>query len=151
MPSLADRFWAKVRKTDGCWLWIGSRAKRGYGKIQVGVRSANGHPVAEYAHRVSWQLHKGEIPVGQLVMHKCDNPSCVRPDHLFVGSYQDNTDDMYAKGREARGANIHGKLSDDAVRQIRSLSGTQREIAARFGVSQAQISLIRTRRQWTHV
>jgi hypothetical protein len=89
--TVPERFWSKVQKSDGCWLWNGR----------------NGPPAArmliagrfELAHRVSWRLHFGEIPAGKYVCHHCDNPPCVRPDHLFVGTPRDNMRDMIAKGR----------------------------------------------------
>lgn len=91
--SLETRFWAKVDKTDGCWLWTGSRDHKGYGRLNVDRK-----PVA--AHRLLILLTTGEMPAaGQVVCHHCDTPACVRPDHLFVGTQSDNIRDMYAKGR----------------------------------------------------
>lgn len=91
---LADRFWEKVRKTDGCWEWLAYTCKFGYGRIG-GVRGQ----VLD-AHRVSWELHNGPIPEGICVLHHCDNPPCTNPDHLFLGTLSDNLADMYAKGRQ---------------------------------------------------
>jgi hypothetical protein len=92
---LAERFWGKVRKGAGCWVWTGSRIPKGYGKIQLGRRGTS----PRFAHRISWELHFGPIPQGLWVLHKCDNPSCVKPSHLFLGTAKDNTSDMMAKGR----------------------------------------------------
>lgn len=97
-----ERFWAKVNK-DGptvraelgpCWAWTADRNHKGYGRLQLGGN------VVELAHRYSWALHVGPIPEGMLVCHHCDNPVCVRPEHLFVGTAKDNTADMIAKGRQ---------------------------------------------------
>lgn len=94
-----DRFWRQVQKSDGCWIWAGALSSTGYGVI--GVQ----HPVKRnlYAHRVSYELHIGPVPDGYFVCHRCDNPRCVRPDHLFVGTHRDNMADMVAKGRSNAG------------------------------------------------
>lgn len=85
---IADRFWAKVEKTEGCWEWTGSKSRKGYGQFNEGR-----------AHRVSWEMHNGPIPEGMFVCHHCDNPPCVRPDHLFIGDNAANMRDAFAKGR----------------------------------------------------
>lgn len=96
---LVVRFWRAVIKTDDCWLWtacrqnFGGKIRRpGYGKIGEGS-------CVLYAHRVSWELHYGLIPEGKDVLHKCDNPGCVRPDHLFLGDQASNMLDAWVKGR----------------------------------------------------
>lgn len=86
------RFWAKVRKSDGCWSWLATTDNDGYGKIKVSSKDG-------LAHRFSWQLHFGPIPKGMRVLHTCDNPPCTNPKHLFLGTNQDNTRDAIAKGR----------------------------------------------------
>lgn len=95
-----DRFWAKVDKSGDCWVWTASvfRERLGYGKFQTG--SNRGESRVAYAHRVSWELHFGPIPNGLFVCHHCDNPPCVRPDHLFLGTAADNVRDMDRKGRD---------------------------------------------------
>lgn len=91
-----DRFWRLTFKTDGCWHYIGNRAPFGYGLIWV-------HNKLTTTHRYSWRLHFGEIPAGMQVLHKCDEPSCVNPAHLFLGTQRDNMHDMIAKGRGVLG------------------------------------------------
>lgn len=102
MISIADitekiqgYFWAKVNKTDGCWEWMATKAqgKWPYGNMRVGKRSK------VLVHRVSWMIHFGNIPEAMQVCHHCDNPSCVRPDHLFLGTQKQNIRDCIAKGR----------------------------------------------------
>lgn len=94
------RFWANVRKSDGCWNWIGRKVKSTkklfYGTLKIGEHGM-------LAHRFSWELHNGEIPLRKQVLHKCDNGLCVRPDHLFIGTQLDNVRDMIAKGRRVYG------------------------------------------------
>jgi hypothetical protein len=86
------RFWAKVCKTDTCWLWTGVKSV-GYGHMWDG----SGRP--KHAHRLSWEIHHGPIPSGMDVLHRCDTPACVRPDHLFIGTASDNMLDAVSKGR----------------------------------------------------
>jgi hypothetical protein len=101
---LGERFWLKVRKGEGCWEWQGARLPHGYGHLSVPDR---GHV---NAHRIAWELTNGEIPDGLWVLHHCDNPPCVRPDHLFLGTAQDNVDDSIRKGRRSGGASAHAAL-----------------------------------------
>jgi hypothetical protein len=86
------RFWAKVDKTTDCWLWTGGKHRQGYGQISIARKMA-------LAHRVSYELEVGPIPPGMSVLHKCDVPGCVRPDHLFTGTQKDNMADCARKGR----------------------------------------------------
>jgi len=86
------RFWAKVQKTENCWLWLGELVGNGYGRFYI-------HNGIFVAHRMSWIIHNGPIPNGLFVCHHCDNPPCVRPDHLFLGTNSDNMKDCAAKGR----------------------------------------------------
>ena len=119
MPAyepVETRFWKKVRKTETCWIWIAGVNAKGYGTMKP-----EGEYIPMLAHRFSWTLHCGEIPGGLCVLHKCDNPSCVRPDHLFLGTRADNNIDMHAKGRGGAGRTGPGsrrKLSDWEVREM---------------------------------
>src|ERR1700756_2891954 len=99
-----DRFWAKVAKGPGCWEWQGKRHYKGYGHFTV---RGQGRRRTLKAHRVSWELANGPIPEGLHVLHSCDNPPCVNPDHLFLGTDMDNVHDRDAKGRR----NVAGSRS----------------------------------------
>src|SRR4030043_140451 len=108
-----DRFWEKVNKTNSCWLWTASGTAQGYGRFRIGHKK-------QLAHRISWEIHNGPIPIGMLVCHKCDNPPCVNPHHLFLGSISDNTKDMYLKKRrsQSRANNGNAKLNKKQVQSI---------------------------------
>lgn len=110
-----ERLWRHVEKSDGCWVWTGSLANWGYGQIKV-----DGRP--ERTHRLSWTIHFGPIPDGLDVLHTCDNPPCVRPDHLFLGTDGDNAQDMASKGRQRYAwplASHRAKLTVEQVMEIR--------------------------------
>lgn len=111
--TFESRFWAKVRKGDDCWVWRGGRRFNGYGIIMRGNRF-------EAAHRVSWELAHGLIPSGLLVCHHCDNPPCVRPDHLFIGDHKANSADMVAKGRQRGKAPLKPKVLSPAERRLQT-------------------------------
>lgn len=146
-----ERFWKYVNKTDGCWFWTGFLNMNGYGRIARGGK-ANG---MEAAHRFSYRLHKGD-PGRLVVMHECDNPACVNPDHLVLGTQKENVADMIAKGRgnwrcPAGEGNPNSKLTEVIVREIRSSSEAGKDIAKRLGVSTTTVSDVRRRRLWQHV
>lgn len=146
--TLLDRFNAKITvDKTGCWLWTACLNGAGYGRIRVNRKTLK-------AHRVSYELHKGPIPDGLFVCHSCDVPSCVNPDHLWLGTSQDNVDDCVRKGRQTRGEKIaQSKLTESDVKQIRSLYPklSQYKLAAKFKVDQSAISDIITRESWSHV
>lgn len=119
-PPIEARFWAKVDKSEECWIWTGSRQYSGYGRFG----GSAGHPVG--AHRFAYELTYGPIPDGLFVCHRCDNPPCVRPDHLFLGTVTDNNRDTDSKGRTSHGeAHPSAKLSDQDVRDIRRLAAEE--------------------------
>jgi len=133
---------------NGCWIWTSARTPTGYGSIWVGSNAR--------AHRVSWELHRGPIPVGLHVLHRCDVPLCVRPEHLFLGTHNENMADMVAKGRYVvmRGAtNGMAKLTADDVRAIRRRwpGETYLALGRAFGVTKATVGSIIRGRTWTHV
>lgn len=149
---LKDRFWAKVKRGPNCWTWTAFTTSDGYGRLwALGV---NG-----YAHRVSWMIHHGAPMPSRMVLHKCDNPRCVRPSHLFLGTQIDNMRDAVAKGRLSPSRNRGeknglAKLCEADVRAILKLhrkGRTQRELAERFGVSAATIWYLLDGRTWKHV
>lgn len=130
-----------------CWWWTAGVNETGYGRIQT----KNG---PSRAHRISYELHKGPIPQGMGVLHRCDQPGCVNPDHLFLGTPADNAADREAKGRNRppRGEGQRSaKLTENQVREIRAASGKQRDIAKRFGVTQANVWAILARKTWAHI
>lgn len=96
ISPILDRFWKNVKRTSYCWEWIGSKDKDGYGRF------SRSHNISVRAHRFSYELHK-QPSMGFLILHHCDNPSCVNPDHLYAGNFQDNADDKSKRKR------IHGK------------------------------------------
>lgn len=153
--SVEGRFWAKVNKSDDCWLWTAGKDSSGYGKLNVGSRADLKQTIIS-AHRLSWQIHFGEIPEGLLVCHTCDVPACVNPDHLFLGTDQDNTDDMLKKnrGNKAKGsANGSARLDEEIVRCIRKYYPmfTQKQLRLMFTVGKSTMHDIVHHNTWKHV
>jgi hypothetical protein len=165
---LTERFWSKVEKNSPipthrpelgpCWVWTASRDRYGYGRL-----SENGKTIG--AHRISWEIAVGAIPDGLWVLHQCDNPSCVRPDHLFLGTPRENSKDRVSKGRHVnagamfhprRGmANHNARLTEQDVREIRSRYASEqvgiRPLAKQYGVHRTVVRDILRRRIWSHV
>ena len=133
-----QRFWQKVDKTDGCWEWTGCKKRHGYGKFFADGKDC-------FAHRWSYEAHNGPIPPGLFVCHKCDNPRCVRPDHLFVGTAKDNTQDCLKKGRFSLPPPYKGKLTLEQVsviRRLKSLGFRCHELGEMFGCARSNIGHI---------
>lgn len=167
IERLASRFWNKVDKSGECWIWTACRNPHGYGKFALSI---DGKWRLRDAHRVAWELANDSIPDGICVCHKCDNPSCVNPSHLFLGTQAENLADMKAKKRGTlgdkstalrmpeklpRGAeNVSTRLTPDQVRAIReqrTQGASQNEIARRFGISQSTVRQIVNRKTWKHL
>ena len=147
--STADRFNAYVMRGAGCWEWQGAKDYNGYGRLNVNA-------VPELAHRLSWKLLCHDITPDQHVCHRCDNPGCVRPEHLFLGDQVANNADKMAKKRHRFGVSRgedHGqaKLSAEQVRAIRGASGVSRVVGEAFGISGRQVREIRSRTAWRHI
>lgn len=173
-----ERFWARVQKSDGCWIWTGNRTYQGYGSTyNAGYYEGK----REGAHRIAYRLTYGDFPKELLVCHHCDNPPCVRPDHLFLGSNKDNLLDAKNKGRLPKGEkhwrylrseltkrgykrpgmdwirgsrNHNSKLTESDVRIIRSLrkAGSRCvDLAKAFGIKSCTVESICSLKSWKHV
>lgn len=145
-------FHSKYRVSEsGCWEWTKGRFDHGYGKFN---KRANAFGLSSYAHRTSWIIHYGPIPEGLQVCHKCDNRGCVNPNHLFLGTPQENSTDASRKGRlygwdRPRGeASGRHKLTQDQVDHIKSSSEPTKELAQFYGVSRSCISRVRRGAGW---
>lgn len=144
------KFWAMVEKGNDCWLWLGSKRGKGYGQIYIGI--INGRKRQTYAHRVSWEIANGQsIPDGLEVLHRCDTPLCVRPEHLFLGTQKDNLDDCLKKGRHVRGdRRKDSKLTTADVLEIRRRYRPRlaTSLSVQFKVSEHTIRNIAHGRTW---
>ena len=144
---MLDRFVDKFYEcpNTGCWIWTASTFSSGYGKFKLDGRSRG-------AHQVSYEANVAPTHDGLCVLHRCDVPLCVNPDHLFLGTQADNMADRSAKGRTASGeAHGHAKLTEDDVRAIRKDSRTQEAIAKDYGVTHPLISYIKNKKIWRHI
>jgi len=151
--SLQERFWSKVNIPDLflCWEWIGYRNDDGYGKLGI-----KGRPTS--AHRLSYEINIGPIPDGLCVLHKCNNPACVNPIHLYVGTPQDNMNDMVIASRQARPNgenNPKAKLTEiqvmEIIRLLKTNNMTHKEISDRFHVTPENILHISKGQTWKHI
>lgn len=152
MKTEAQYFWENVlvHPRTECWVWAGSALNPfGYGQY----RFPKGTRKPRTAHRASWTLHNGPIPPRLCVLHRCDNPRCVNPEHLFLGTQAENMRDMVLKGRSLKGERANGsKLTDNDVREIRSNKIlTLAELASKYGISLRNVYYIVTQQTWRHV
>lgn len=142
--TIEERFWKYVDKglSPDCWIWTGAHLKGGYGRIRINEKII-------LAHRFSYEIHNGKIPNKMCVCHICDNPKCVNPSHLFLGTQKDNVDDMVNKNRQ------FSKLTLNQVKEIKKLCCEgklkQREIAKTFNISRGTISDIYSNKSWRHM
>ena len=146
-----QRRWMLKRYTPvtetGCWLWLGATTGKGYGQI-----TPSRHHPFQLAHRYFYEQLVGPIPEGLILCHKCDTPLCVNPQHMHVGTQQDNVRQMRDRNRGAYGAtNAPKKLTDEAVREILLSDESKNVLGPRYGVSGGTISAIRGGRVWRHV
>jgi hypothetical protein len=138
--TLRERFeeYYKESSKDECWEWLSNLDKNGYGEIRVNNKTKK-------AHRISYELYKGEIPINMFICHKCDNPSCVNPNHLFLGTHQDNVNDKVNKKRQ------HSKLNENDIMSILNSNEKSIILSKIYDVSQKHINRIKRREQWKHI
>jgi hypothetical protein len=140
-----EKFWNRVHKTDTCYEWIAFKDRDGYGVMRWERRHLK-------AHRISWEIHFGLIPKGKFVLHRCNNPACVHPDHLYLGTQPENRAYCVQCNRQAKGKDQGlSKLTERDVLEIRDMPGTTREIGSIYGISSPQVSNIKRRVQWKHL
>ena len=149
-----ERFERHIDKTGECWNWTGRLTGKGYGTLGLGGRGAK----QKLVHRLSYEIHKGPIPDGMVVMHKCDNPRCVNPDHLDAGTQSQNIKDAFSRGRKlmptkkARGEECGAsKLMEADVLNIRESKLSFSKLAAAYGVNKSTIERIKYRKTWRHI
>jgi hypothetical protein len=153
MRSPVDRFWAKADRSagpEGCWVWTGAAYREGYGSVKDHATRRT-----RRAHRVAWEIAHGDIPNGLWVLHKCDNPPCVNPAHLFLGTHADNMVDKFAKGRAVCGEqNRRAKLTEEGAREAFRLTQTglsDGSVGELVGVSSSCVRHIRLGYAWGHL
>lgn len=161
--DIYDRLWNKVKieeAEDGCWNWTGKKDKNGYGIVSVRSKKTRKY---FRAHRLSWESINGAITKGLFVCHICDNPACIKPEHLFIGTPAENCKDMTDKGRRAKGVQTSNpgekhpgaKLTEEQVKNIRSIFSkggiSKVDLGKQFGVSDSLIRAIVNRICWKHI
>jgi len=167
IDNLSDADFEKVGKKvsirygngSGCKEWPMYRMKGGYGVVSIGTVSAGTH-LTMLAHRVLWSYYNNEFLAGRLILHKCDNPSCGNPTHLYAGTYQNNSDDKWSRGRGRLASQVgvnngNTTLTENDVNKIRYLhkykGATQKELGAQFGLTQSNIGQIVRENTWRHL
>jgi hypothetical protein len=152
MTSLKEKFIKKVDLVPGgCWSWLGAHNRTGYGTINI--KHASGRWTVVGAHRLAWELFNGPIPEGMQVLHNCDNPNCVNPEHLRLGTQSENIKESFDKGRSIQKGEYNGAhvLTEEAVREIRTSDSSNTELGEKYGVHSSTISLVRSNKRWGHV
>lgn len=149
--KVLNRFWSKVIKTKACWEWQAGKCSYGYGRFKLEGRYVG-------AHRYSYVIHYGELPKGLLVMHSCDNPSCVNPNHLSLGTNKDNMDDKVNKGRQSRllgSLNGRSKFTENQILEMRDkyvpYKYSVKRLAQDYNISEVVMYRIIHRILWKHI
>lgn len=142
MKSVLERLVYHVNKTSDCWEWKGCKTSFGYGRIMIKGKS-------KLAHRIHWEEINGKILNNLCVLHKCNNPSCIKIDHLFLGTYSDNLIDCFKKGRRPHGHKL--RIEDVRTIRIMSKTKTQKEIAKLFNIHNSSVSSILSNRYWNNI
>ena len=148
MTEIEERFWSQVDKSGDCWMWTGKTTVDDYGCFHATINGQRAYK----AHRASWMLRIGKVPRGRLVCHSCDEPLCVNPDHLWLGTHEQNQLDMQRKGRQVRGEQ-HGcaKLTEQQVIDIKTSDLTIKELSEQYGMHNSHIGRILNGEKWAHV
>ena len=152
--SPRERFLSSFKVVNECWLWTGTINDTGYGVLSIGSKADKTRRNV-LAHRFSFELHKGALPAGLNVCHRCDTPACVNPGHLFAGTQADNVADMVSKGRHQKGSrNGNAKINEAVAAQILAAvksGSTRTNVAQQFGVTRSLVSMIANGKRWGHV
>jgi len=143
VTTLEQAFWEQVESADGCWEWRGARQPNGYGRLCIGGKKL-------LAHRLSYELNIGPVPDGLLVLHTCDNKPCVRPDHLYAGTRQDNARDVFERASFNHPTDkLSFELADELRRVAREEGSSQDALARQFGVSRSQVGKVLQGIHWS--